>query len=112
MPCPMFKDYVRECYKKIGYMPQDSYDYCTNESYTKCPFYRKVNNIGVACPNIDKCPIFKMFSMGNFAKFVEITEKYCLSEHSKECARYKIKATGQTPPPTLLPDGASLSENK
>ena len=106
----MFIDFVRECYKKIGYMPNDSYQYCTNESYVDCPFYKKINNIGVSCPNIDKCPIFKRFGMGNFKKFVEITQKYCLSENNTACERYKLKAAGQTPPPNLLPDGSTLEE--
>jgi len=113
MACPLFFDYVRECAKEIGFMPNDTYRYCTNDTFPECPFYRTIKNVGVHCENIAKCPAFKYFGMGDVNKFVEIVNTYCLSENRVNCARYKVKSTGQTVPPNLLPDGTTMpGENK
>ena len=112
MNCPMFVDFVRECSNKIGFIPNDTYTHCTNDSYKDCLFYKAINNISYHCENIFKCPAFKYFGMNNFKKFEEITQKYCLSENNQNCARYKIKKSGQIPPPNLLPDGNSIEEQK
>jgi len=109
MSCPMFVDSVRECSKKIGFIPVGPFDYYCQGRYEECPFYRTINNIGHQCEFIAKCPAYKHFQKGDLKKFVEMTNKFCLSEENKECSRYKMRETGQTPPENLLPDGTYLS---
>lgn len=107
--CPMFVDYVRECSKHIGIVPEvNTVELCTTEKYTTCPFYKSLSKSCPVCELLDRCPIFKELSNKDFDTFVQITEDYCLSEKKMDCERFKIKKSGDKPPPDLMPDGSKL----
>ncbi len=107
MKCEMFVDYTRECIKNIGFVPQAyTYDYCQTDKHIECPFFKAIKNIGLHCDCLEKCASYNHFKVYNFEKFIEIANAYCLSENSANCARYKMRKSGQTPPEGLLPDGS------
>lgn len=58
-----------------------------------------------ACPNVDACPLFPLFSSEGTAGIYKV--HYCHSDYS-ECARWKMSRSGKLPPATLLPDGSTL----
>jgi hypothetical protein len=108
MPCPFYSDFTRECITKIEVTPDASFDFCESDRYTECPFYRTLQNIGVICENIKKCPMYIHFQLGDFEKFLQMTKKYCLSEEYMNCHRYQLKKQGKEVPKTLLPDGCFI----
>ena len=63
------------------------------------------------CPAFARCPIWSKFSSN--AKFFWI-KSYCQTPKQEKCARRLAKASGQTVPPTLLPNGTHIKslENK
>jgi len=105
MNCPMFIDYTRECLDKIGFSPQNTFDYCQTDKHKECPFFRTLNNIDFHCECIEKCAAYKYFSISDFEKFAEITKRYCLSENNVNCERFKLRKSGEVVPENLLPDG-------
>lgn len=109
MGCPMFIDYCRECFDKIGFLPANTLDYCDTDRHTDCPFFKTINNIGFHCECVEKCPTYKHFGISDFEKFVEITNRYCLSENNVNCERFKLRKEGKEIPLDLLPDGTKLS---
>jgi hypothetical protein len=105
MPCPMFINCTRECIKKIKYTPSDTLQWCVSEKFEECPFYRQINGIGILCENIESCPTYEYFAIGDFEEFLKMTKEYCLSENNTACRRYQLKKAGQKPPAEMLPDG-------
>ena len=57
------------------------------------------------CPNLEKCAMFKFFQ-SDFAKQTYLT-LFCQGNYS-DCARKKLRDTGQPVPEKLLPDGQYL----
>lgn len=111
MHCSMWVDFVRECGMKIGFMPEYTYEYCSTEKFIECPFYRTIKNIGYHCKYLEKCPAYEHFQIGDFHKFVLIAHQYCLSETNNcKCERFKLRESGETPPPDLLPSGEIIKE--
>ena len=109
MKCPMYTDYTRDCVVKIGFLPQTSLDYCETEKYEKCPFFKTINNIGLHCEYLNKCPVFKHFGIHDFEQFVKMTDKYCLSKNRVNCERFKLRKAEKEAPEDLLPDGTKLT---
>lgn len=112
MSCPMYTDYTRGCITEIETTPEASYDFCDSDRYIECPFYRTINNIGVKCEYIKKCPIYAHFQLGKFGEFLKMTKQYCLSENCVKCERYKLKSTGKEVPKDLFPDGSKVILSK
>lgn len=110
MECPMFVDYVRECLDKIDFVPRDTFDYCQTDKFKDCPFFKTINNVGPHCECLVKCPAYKNFNIGDFDRFVEIANRYCLSENNVNCERLKLRKSGKEVPEDLMPDGTRLSE--
>ncbi len=103
----MFVDFTRECVGKVGFEPSaDTYDYCQADKYLKCPFFKTIKNIGTHCDCLEKCAAYNHFKIYDFKKFVKIADEYCLSENNVNCARYKMRKSGQAPPEDLMPDGS------
>ncbi|MCX5694738.1 MAG: hypothetical protein NT014_06445 [Candidatus Omnitrophica bacterium] len=110
MNCPMHVDYVRECVSFINLIQETNTTlFCCTEQYENCPFYKTIKKIGYVCKMVNICPIYKDLSINDFARFSEITSKYCLSNNNVNCARFKIKESGKIPPINLMPDGKSVS---
>jgi len=107
--CPMYVDYARDCVVKIGFLPHTSLDYCETEKHEECPFFRTINNIGLHCEYVHKCPAFKHFGIHDFEQFVEMANKYCLSENKVNCERFKLRKAEKEAPEDLLPDGTKLT---
>ncbi len=58
------------------------------------------------CEYLAKCPIFaKFYTEGLKNIFIG---SYCKGTKQEDCARKKLKKTGQEVPPTLLPNGEHL----
>lgn len=58
------------------------------------------------CPYLEKCPIFERFTnkgLGNI--WVTL---YCKGSKQADCARKRLKESGQQVPITLLPNGKHL----
>ncbi|MFH1062463.1 MAG: hypothetical protein V1747_06210 [Candidatus Omnitrophota bacterium] len=109
MQCPMYVDYSRDCQYKIGFLPLDTGLYCSNDKYTQCPFYIAINGLGHVCKYLKQCPTFEHFKAENFDAFIEIANKYCLSEkNNNNCKRFKIRKRGDIPPFDLMPDGSMI----
>ena len=108
--CPMFIDYVRECMHEIGVLPPNTLVCCESDRHVDCPFYKTINKIGSFCVYVDKCPVYKKFSIGDFERFMKMANEFCLSENSVNCARCKLRKEGKTPPIDLLADGTSVTE--
>lgn len=108
MACPMFIDYCRECLNKIDFLPANTLNYCETDRHTDCPFFRTINDAGVHCGYIEKCPAYKHFGVRDFEKFVKMTNQYCLSENNVNCERFKLRKEGREVPSDLLPDGAKI----
>lgn len=108
MTCPLFIDFTRDCLTKIKHIPRDTFDFCTTERYSECPFFRTINNIGEHCEFIENCVIYARFAVGDFNEFVSMTKAYCLTCENVNCKRYQIRKSGQKPSPDLLPDGSLL----
>ncbi len=107
MDCELFVDYTRECIKDIGFIPPaNSYDYCQADKHIECPFFKTIKKIGPHCDCLEKCAAYNHFRIYNFGKFVEIANEYCLTENNVNCARHKMRKSGQTPPENLMPDGS------
>ena len=60
------------------------------------------------CEFIDGCPLYAQFKNQNSKKTFSIL--YCEGQH-ENCARKKIRLTGEKPPDDLLPTGKRLSES-
>jgi len=110
MECPMYVDYTRECINKIGFLPHNTLEYCTAEKHKDRPFFKTINKIGFHCECLERRPACKQFGISDFEKFVEISEKYCLSENNVNCERFKLRKAGKEVPLNLLPDGTKLTE--
>lgn len=105
--CPMYVEFVRECQYKIGFLPLDTYEYCSSVEYEKCPFYRSINRIGYICKYLMACMAFEHFKADNFEQFSSIADNYCLSEtNCQNCERFKLRKKGKIPPENLMPDGS------
>lgn len=104
----MYEDYSRGCITKISVVPEASYNFCDSDKYGDCPFYRIINNIGTLCENINKCPAYAYFQVGEFEEFLKLTKQYCLSENKVNCERYKIKNAGKEVPKDLHPNGSKI----
>lgn len=107
MNCPLFVDFVRECMDKVNVLPRDTFSYCTSEKYQKCPFYKAIHKVEPVCPSINNCPVYARFEVGDFEKFVLMTENYCLGQNMVNCKRYILKQSGEVVPENLLPDGGT-----
>ncbi len=110
MSCPLFVDFTRECIKEVEFTPTDTTEFCATEKYVDCPFYRLLIKKGDVCKNIGKCPAFKNFQVGDFNKFVEISNRFCTSKNHVSCKRYITKESGQPVPISLHPDGSFVKE--
>jgi hypothetical protein len=110
MPCPKFVDFTRECVNEIEVIPANTLDLCETEKHKKCPFYLILSGDKNVCENIRKCPAFKKFEMGDFKKFMEMSEKWCVSKNHVACKRYLMKKSGKDVPITLHPDGHTVAE--
>ena len=82
MACPMFINDTRKCITEIKSIPVVTYDFCSSEKYTDCPFFRVPNKIGHTCENIKNCYLYAHFKMKDFKESLEITKKYRLSENN------------------------------
>jgi hypothetical protein len=60
----------------------------------------------MACPNIESCSLFPIFSNAPFLKIWQLN--YCESENHTRCARYDGLCSGSHVPSTLLPNGKHL----
>ncbi|MDD2654058.1 MAG: hypothetical protein PHI86_03005 [Candidatus Omnitrophica bacterium] len=107
--CPLFVDFVRECTKEIVCLPQDTFDYCTTEKFTNCPFYLLIYKKVTGCEYMRKCPVYAQFKSGDFDKLIEITKQYCLFDKFLYCKRYALEKAGMKVPVELLPDGSTLN---
>jgi len=102
--CPLFVKYARKCIDNIQMVSEvDTINFCTGGLYEDCPFYRVVNKIGDVCEMVDICMIYKDISRSNFEKFIDITNRFCLSPNNVNCKRYQVKKRGEIPPPDLMP---------
>ncbi|MEM5879078.1 MAG: hypothetical protein QXU74_01115 [Candidatus Aenigmatarchaeota archaeon] len=110
MSCPKFVDNTRECIKEIEFIPANTFEFCTTEKYKKCPFYLILSGDKNVCKNVRKCPMFKRFSFYDFKEFVEVVNKYCVSENHKNCKRFILKEEGKEVPAKLHPDGHLIEE--
>ncbi|MCU0666882.1 MAG: hypothetical protein MUF05_07305 [Candidatus Omnitrophica bacterium] len=108
MDCPMFVDYTRDCLDKIGFLPQDTFYYCQSDKHKECPFFKTLNNIGFHCDCVKKCVAYKNFGISDFDNFVKIANRYCLSSNNVNCARFKVRQSGEVVPEDLLPDGSRI----
>lgn len=108
MGCPLFVDYTRECMEGIGYCPQDTLEYCTGENYAQCPFYLLAKNPAEVCEHLRSCPVCTRFRTANFAQFVVMASRYCLTADKAACKRYVLRRAGEPVPDDLLPDGSRL----
>jgi hypothetical protein len=105
----MFVDYVRECMDFITLVKEiNTTLYCASEQYQNCPFYKSIKKIGCVCEMVSVCPMYKNLSIRDFDRFKEICRNYCLSDNNVNCVRYKMRKSGNTPPPDLMPDGGML----
>ena len=105
----MYVDCVRECRYKIGFAPKNTFLYCVTEKFKECPFFKTLNKVGSYCEYVDKCPAYRHLGIGHFETFVEITNKYCLSENNLNCERFKLRKAGKEVSEYLLPDGTRLA---
>ena len=64
----------------------------------KCPAGREE----MACPMAIRCPMFDDFESASALRIWQIN--YCEKRY-RRCARFKVRETGEIPPPTLRPDG-------
>ncbi|MEM2954920.1 MAG: hypothetical protein QW625_03170 [Candidatus Nanoarchaeia archaeon] len=110
MPCPKFIDNTRECIKEIDFVPLNTFKFCTTNKYKKCPFYLILSGNKDICENIRKCPFFRRFTLYDFDKFVEISNKYCTSKNHIKCKRYILKKQGKEVPENLHPDGHFVND--
>jgi len=111
MYCQMFVEFTRECQYKTGFIPLDAKEFCATKRHVECPFYKTLKGIGFSCAYLKHCLAFEHFKTKTFNDYVEIAKEYCLSkENNYNCARYKLRKTGKTPPADLLPDGNFLEE--
>ncbi len=60
----------------------------------------------MACPRMNGCPLFPLFSSREFLKTWQIN--YCETDDFGRCARYQGAMRGDKVPPTLLPNGRHL----
>ena len=112
MGCPMWVDYVRECGLKIGFLPENTMDFCDTDKYVDCPFYRTLNDIGFHCEYLESCQAYEHFRIHNFTTFVDMAKKWCMSESGPgNCQRYKMRQAGQVPAPEMLPDGSLIEKD-
>jgi hypothetical protein len=110
MACPLYRDFTRECVEKIESLPADTMGYCESGKYKDCPFYRIITRKGEVCANVAKCSAFAKFRLGDFEKFVEISNRFCTSKDHVKCKRFILKASGKDVPVTLHPDGRMIKE--
>ena len=107
MTCPLFVDFSRECiseFKDIIHI--GNYAICESDKYKEdCPFYKSINKIEPICEFSDKCPMYFHVVTNDFKELISMTKKYCFSENYSNCARYKIRKSGENPPKELYPDG-------
>ncbi|HDP69953.1 MAG TPA: hypothetical protein ENN38_03970 [Actinobacteria bacterium] len=54
------------------------------------------------CPNLEKCPFFKNLSLASTAEVLK--NNYC-RDNFENCARKKIKDSGEPVPENLWPNG-------
>jgi hypothetical protein len=116
MPCPYYKDDIRECLEEYFHLHQyNKTKYCESDEYIKCLVYLAVNS-KIQCKYLDNCAssydkkysnLFKkIFDNENIRKFLyDMMTKYCFSENCVNCAKFKIYDVGDVPPLTLRPDG-------
>ncbi len=59
------------------------------------------------CENVDRCPLFPLFSMESTLNVWKAL--YCHSSQHKSCARFVFVNEHKKPPPAdMLPDGTKL----
>jgi len=64
--------------------------------------------VAQSCKYIDNCPLFQQFKHAH-GKVVWMLV-YCKGDSQAECERLKARERGETPSPTMLPDGSDLIE--
>lgn len=121
MSCPYFIDFTRNCIRKYPAIIQyKDYSKCESDGYKKCIIYNILSST-FRCKYLDSClnmfpddlpEFFKLLNQDEtiYAFVTEPTYRYCLSQQNYlQCVRYKIKETGQRPPPGLTPDGKNVN---
>ena len=61
----------------------------------------------MACSHVPTCALFPLFTMQPTLKIWQIS--YCEADFTR-CARFQKSCSGETVPPTLLPNGQLLGK--
>ena len=113
MTCPLFKIFTRGCIEKFkGIIRVGTYGVCqSQDGYTKCPFYRVIDEPDACCKYTEECINLRLKDTGGsvpYEAIVQVAETYCFSNNNVNCAIYKLREAGKDVPIDISPDGSKI----
>lgn len=107
MPCPLYKDFTRECVEKYDEMLKNSsFEICESDKYPSCPVWITIQGKTDNCKNIEFCGKHQRYGNVNLEVLGNLAQIYCFTENRVNCAIYKLLEDGKDVPVDLLADGS------